>query len=661
MSTVKYPNLFSPMKIGSVEIRNRTLMAPMGISVCKDGYVNEQIIRHFAERSRGGIGAILTEVVCVDSTNGMSTTDELCIDDDKYIPGFKKMADEIHKHGAKVFMEISHAGRSAMPSTIKPGYEHVAPSAVPLKYYWMTGIERPVPRALTIDEIHDIQDKYVAAAVRAKKADYDGVTIHCHGHYICAQFINSQSNIRTDEYGGSIENRFRFIEEIVLKIREACGEDFVITCKLTSFSPSGGVDIEDGKYMCKRMAEIGVDAVEPSATDQSPYPNESSTPFSCMPELAGAGLVKLYKDYVKSELGDVKMRFIVGGGARTGEGMEKAITDFDCDFIQIGRGVLVDAHMVRLIEDGREDEVHPCIGCWFCSGKQLFYDVPMFCAGNGATKLEHRYDLPLAIDRKKVLIIGGGPAGIEAAKVLKKRGHYPVIWEKSDKLGGQMHYAEAAPQKDHFKTLIPYMYNTVKALDIPVEFNKEATYENVMAFDADVVICATGVKPRTLPLPGVDMPHVVRAKDCLIGDRKVEGKRVVIIGGGDVGCEVAEKLSSEGHEVHIVEMTDFLAPGYAPSNRTIMLYHLQQNDVRQHLGVALREVEEDGVVVADKMNYRYKILCDNVVMATGDAANDDLFCALDGHHHEVYKIGDCNGPSDLVKAHAEAYALARNL
>ena len=247
--------------------------------------------------------------------------------------------------------------------------------------------------------------------------------------------------------------------------------------------------------------------------------------------------------------------------------------------------------------------------------------------------------------------------------MLKKRGHDVTIMEKSDKLGGQIYYAQEPLKKDHFKALIPYFYATVEALNIPVIYNTEATVENVLEFNPDVVICATGTKERKLPIPGIDLPHVLSGKDYFGGVRKVEGKRVVVIGGGDVGCEVAERLGSEGHEVTLVEMTDMLAPGYMYGNRCVLMHGLHRYNVTMHLGQRCYSISEDKVTVADKhgFGFRFDIPCDNVVMCTGDAANDDICKQLKGLVPEIYNIGDSAEPSNLAKAHATAYSLARSL
>lgn len=258
----KYPNLLSPGTIGSLEIRNKTVMCAMGMSQSDQGFVNQAVINHYAERAKGGIGLIMVEVTCVDAPVGLNTSRMLVIDDDKYIPGMAKLADAIHQHGAKCLLQISHTGRGSRRAVT--GHQPVAPSAVAMPYSFMMGLSNEEPRALTIEEIHEIEDKYAQAAVRAKKAGFDGIELHSVGYYMGQQFLSSTANIRTDEYGGNPENRVRFHLNIIRKIKELCGKDFTVAVKLSAVEQGedAGITMQDGMYYAKRFQEEGVDALE---------------------------------------------------------------------------------------------------------------------------------------------------------------------------------------------------------------------------------------------------------------------------------------------------------------------------------------------------------------------------------------------------------------
>lgn len=661
MSICSCPSLFKPGKIGTMELRNLSFMPSMGLSSTEGGFVNDTCIRHYVERAKGGFGLISIEQTCVDYPLGMNTANQLRVDDDKFIPGLKKLTDAVHKYDTKIVLEISHTGRGAKPEII--GQQAVAPSPVAMPLMYVTGVERGTPRELTIPEIQAIEDRYAQGALRAKKAGFDGIQLHSTGYYLGAQFLNADINFRTDEYGGPIENRFRFHENIIKKTRALCGDDFNILVKCTLIS-GNGVTVEDGMYCVRRMVELGVDAVEVMGGGDvnKTSPDDNDLAFTASRPMPMAKLAKMYRQHAFDVFGpNMKMKFIYGGDIRDGSTIEEALQDGVCDFVAIGKSCIVEPHFVKLLEEGRDAEIHPCIGCYICASDQLAAGAHCYCSGNGAMAHDSRFDLPKPDVLKKVVIVGAGPAGIEAAKILKIRGHDVTIMEKSDKLGGQIHYAMLPPMKDHLKRLIPYYEATIKANNIPVMFNTEATVENVLALNPDVVICATGLKPAKLPIPGIDLPHVMSGKQYLSGECKITGDRVVVIGGGDVGCEVADTLAENGAQVTILEMLDVLAPTATFINRSVMLHNLQRNHANWLLGTRCKSIHEGKVVVADKLGFPWDIPCDNVVVCTGDPADDTLYQELKGLVPELYNIGDSSGRANLAKAHADAYGLARSI
>ena len=280
----KYPHLFSPGSIGPVTLRNRTVMAAMGMSQSDNGFVNTAVLNHYAERAKGGVGAIIVEVTCVDTPLGLNTKGMLVIDDDKYIPGMARLASVIHEGGAKAFLQISHTGRGARRAII--GAQPVGPSPVAMPYSFMMGLANETPRELTIPEIHEIEEKYAQAALRAKKAGFDGVEIHSVGYYLGQQFLSSTANIRTDEYGGSRKNRIRFHLNIVKRIRELCGDDFALIVKLSVVEQGkdGGISIPDGIYYSKKLQQAGVDAIEVLAGKWSGESGKNEKPESAYPD-----------------------------------------------------------------------------------------------------------------------------------------------------------------------------------------------------------------------------------------------------------------------------------------------------------------------------------------------------------------------------------------
>ena len=377
----KYPMLLSPGSIGKVELKNRIVMSAMGMNQSDDGFVNDAVIEHYAARARGGVGLIIVEVTCVDAPAGKNTNHPLILDDDKYIPGMQRLTDVIHGAGAKCFLQISHAGRGAFRRIT--GMQPVAPSAVAMPYSTMMELSNETPRELTVEEIHEIEEKYAQAALRAKKAGFDGVEIHSTGYYLGQQFLSTVANVRTDEYGGSRENRIRFHRNIIRRIHELCGNDFPIVVKL-SVAESGkdaGITVKDGIYYAKRLQDAGVDALEVLAGVWSS--EKENTVKDSDTECQTAGLCRILKQGIRKMTGKAPVIKTIGGGqVQHPQVAENALESHQCEFIFVGRELLVQPDFVKLIEEEREDEIKHCIGCGTCSRVQLQKNEACRCVLN---------------------------------------------------------------------------------------------------------------------------------------------------------------------------------------------------------------------------------------------------------------------------------------
>ena len=654
----KYPTLLSPVKIGSVELRNRTVMAAMGMSQSDNGFVNKAVINHYAARSKGGVGAIMVEVTCVDTPLGLNTNGMLVIDDDKYIPGMKDLAGAIHEGGAKAFLQISHTGRGARRGII--GGQPVGPSAVAMPYSFMMGLANETPRALTIDEIHEIEEKYAQAALRAQKAGFDGVEIHSVGYYLGQQFLSKTANIRTDEYGGSRENRVRFHVNIIRRIRELCGPDFAIVVKLSVVEqgPDGGISIPDGIYYAKRFQEEGVDAIEVLAGKWSTEPGKKEKPDSAYTENMAVPLCMVLKAGILATGGKkCKMTLIGGGRAQNPVKAEKALKSGQCDAVFIGKALLVQPDLVNLIAEGREDEIRPCIGCGHCIDHQLQHGGRAICSGNAVlARGDNDYTISPAEKKKHVVVIGGGVAGVEAARIAAMRGHTVDLYER-DQIGGQMNLAGIPPYKQHLQLLTPWMKRQLELHNVNVHLGKDMTKDDVLALKPDAVVCATGVKPAVLPIPGVE--RAINAKEVLLGAET--GKNVVIIGGGSVGCETAEFLAAKGKKVAILEMLDEFAGNTGKTHQTILMGHLKGNGVKLLPGCAAQEITSDSVTYKAKDGSVNTLKADTVVLAIGDKPDPGLYESLKGEVPELYNIGDSNGGGIIPQATYEGYTVGCQL
>lgn len=655
----KYPNLLSPAKIGKVELRNKTVMAAMGMSQSDNGFVNKAVLNHYAERAKGGVGAIVVEVTCVDSPLGLNTNGMLVIDDDKYIPGMTQLADVIHEGGAKAFLQISHTGRGARRKII--GAQPVGPSAVAMPYSFMMGLGNETPRALTIPEIKEIEEKYAQAALRAKKAGFDGVELHSVGYYLGQQFLSKTANIRTDEYGGSRENRVRFHLNIVKRIRELCGEDFAIIVKLSVVEQGtdAGISMLDGVYYCKRFQQAGVDAIEVLAGKWSSEAGKHEKPDSAYPDNMAVILCQLMKIGLFLTTGKKKTIPLIGGGrAQNPVKAEKALKSGQCDFIFIGHGLLAQPDLVKLIDEDREDEIRPCIGCGHCINQQLQHGGKAICSGNPVlARGDNDYSIKPAENKKHVVVIGAGVAGVEAARIAAKRGHDVDIYDSANEIGGQMNLAGIPPYKQHLGLMKPYLETQLKINNVKVHLGQKITKQDILAMKPDAVVCATGVKPASLRLEGAE--RAINAKEVLSGAKT--GKNVAVIGGGSIGCETAEFIRAQGKNVAVIEMQNELAANTGKTAQTILLGHLKGNGVKLLTGCRVEKITDSEVIFKNKNGNTEKIKADTVVLAIGDKPETDLYDSLKDEIAEIYNIGDSNGGGIIPNAVYEGYTVGNKI
>lgn len=654
----KYPNLLSPVKIGSVELRNKTVMAAMGMSQAENGFVNKAVLNHYSERAKGGVGAIIVEVTCVDSPLGLNTKGMLVIDDDKYIPGMTELADVIHQGGAKAFLQISHTGRGARRAII--GDQPVGPSAVAMPYSYMMGLANETPRELTIEEIKAIEEKYAQAALRAKKAGFDGIQLHSVGYYLGQQFLSSTANIRTDEYGGSRENRMRFHLNIIRRIRELCGPDFAIIVKLSviEIGTYAGISIFDGMYYCKRFQEEGVDAIEVLAGKWSSEAGKREKPESAYADCMAVALCQVMKVGMMLMGKKKTIPYIGGGRAQNPKAAEKALANGTCDLIFIGHGLLAQPDLVKLIDEDREDEIRPCIGCGHCINNQLQHGKKAICSGNAVlARGDNDYSIKPAEIKKNVVVIGAGVAGVEAARIAAMRGHNVDIYDEANEVGGQMNLACKPPFKQHLGLMKPYLERQLELHKVNVHLGKKVTKQDILDMNPDAVVCATGVKPAVLNLEGAE--RAINAKDVLEG--KPTGKNVVVIGGGSIGCETAEYLGKQGKKVAVVEMLDKLASNTGKTDQTILLGHLKGYGVKLLTECRVEKITADDVFYKSKDGYVTALKADTVVLAIGDKPNTTLYDSLKDEVKEIYNIGDSNGGGIIPNAVYEGYTVGNQI
>ncbi len=639
--------MFESAFLGPMKVKNRLIMAPMGTRLASEiGAVTQRQIDYYSERAKGGVGTIITEVTCVDHPLGVTGPTNLTIHDNSYIGGHNELVEAVHDHGAKIICQLVHAGRQTRPSSIK-GLQPVAPSAIPCKFL------NVVPRELTTPEVEEVIQKFIDAAGRVKTAGYDGAELHGAHGYLIAQFMSRSSNKRTDKYGGDFKNRMNFPLEIIRGVKKSLGNDYPLLFRISADEfVEEGRSLEESKQAARILEEEGVHVLDVSAGTYDSFP----TLIEPMSYEEG------WKIYLAEEIKKVVKIPVIGVGViRTPAVAEKILKEGRADFLALGRTLLADPHWPNKARDGRIDEIIKCISCnTGCIGGRVFRDLHIRCALNPVTGRERRYaHLVPAEKRKKVLVVGGGPAGMEAARIAKMRGHQVTLFEKNRHLGGQLQLAAIPPGKEKIKWYSDYLIGQMKKLKIKVHLTQRATPEEVKKLKPDVVIVATGATPWVPDIPGIQSPKVVKAWEILEGKKKVEGTEVLVAGGGTVGCETALFLAPRNRKVTIVDILEGIALDMEPINRMDHLAKIQQAGIKVLLGKSVKQVTEEGVILSEDGGKEELIKADRVVLAFGVKPDDSLFRRLIGKVPELYLVGDSCKAGKIIDAAYDGSRIAR--
>jgi len=639
--------LFEKGRIGKLEVKNRVVMAPMDIAQPEaDGRLSHRAIDYYAARAKGGTGLITTGFFCVDNEveNHLRGLWSIFprIDDMIYLPRLSELADVVHDYGAKLSIQLTAGlGRVGRPTYVTP----IGPSAVPC--YWDSKL---MSQELTIEQIEKLITAFRTAARLVKDAGVDAIELHGHEGYLLDQFQTALWNKRTDKYGGDLESRLRFPLEVIETIKKAAGKDFPVIYRYgIRHYLEGGREDEESLEMARRFEKAGVDALHVDAgcyeTWHWPHPPTYQPP-GCMVDCAEA---------VKKV---VNIPVFAVGKLGYPELAERVLREEKADFIALGRALLADPEWPNKVKEGRWDEIRPCIGghdgCMARISKRKYVS----CTVNPATGEERELALTPAEKPKSVLVVGGGPGGMEAARVAALRGHRVTLWEKNDQLGGTLIPASVPDFKYDLRLLINYLSGQLRKLNVDIRLGKEATPEMIEEACPEVVIIATGATSIIPEIPGVEKNIATTAVDVLLGEKDV-GETIVVVGGGLVGCETAAFLAGKGKKVTIVEMLGEVVPNEYLANKVMLKETLAKGKVEVLTDTTLLEIADDGVVVDNKPGGKRKLKANSVVLAMGLKPRNELQQALDDKVAELRAIGDCVEARKVINAIWEGYRYAR--
>ncbi|EFK05285.1 putative NADH oxidase [delta proteobacterium NaphS2] len=644
-----FKELFEPGKIGNLELKNRTVMPAMVTSYATyEGEVTERHLHYYGERAKGGVGLIIVEFTKAEYTlEPWSPFQTLRIDSTKHVSGFSDLVKVIHMNGAKAALQISLGLGSWVipPEAYCPGLETVGPTE-----FAMPGA---VARALTTEEVEALVLSSGAAALRARMAGFDAIEIHGHASYILGQFMSPFTNKRTDKYG----ELWQLPVEILQMTKQIAGPDFPVIFRISGDEfLEGGRDLDGSIEICKRMEEAGVDAIDVSGGTYYFQPQTNVVfPYMTLPR-------GIYVDQAWEIKKAVNVPIIVPGRLSDPVDAERVLSEGKADFIGIGRGLIADPELPNKVADGKLEEICPCIYCnEGCIGAVLKLQT-VSCQVNTRVGKEREYKIEPAAKPKKVLVIGGGPGGMEAARVAALRGHDVILYEKLDRLGGHLMEASMAEHKKDIRPLIGWLSSQIKKGGVEVVLGKEVTLDLVTEISPDVVIVAVGATILIPEIPGINESIAVSALDVLTGKADV-GNRVVVAGGGLVGCDVAAFLAEKGKEVAIVEMLPEIAQEVEifAGSRNALLRVLGQEGVVSHTNTTIEEITGKGVIVSDTEGERRTINADTVVIALGLKPETGLYKGLKGKVPEVYAIGDCLAPRKIGNAMNEGFFRANTI
>lgn len=689
---MSYDMLFSPMKIGNVEIKNRIVMAPMCMGFGQyNGCATETMMDYYEERAKGGVGLIFTEITRINDITGASSFGQLGMSHDYQIPALREMADRIHKHNCKIMVELHHPGRqnlglmigtvpicnigsklmgnlytkiltqAVIPQGKKLQDKHIVPRTVAPSKCERSKMSDSVNRELSVNEIKRIICQFIEGAVRVKKAGCDGVELHAAHGYLIQQFLSPNTNKRTDQYGGSLENRMRFLLEIIDGIRSNCGKDFPIVVRLTvdeMYSEIGqngkGYNLEEGIKMAKILNDKGIDAIDVSSAAYDTF-NYWLEPTTFTPG---------WRKYLASEVKKVvDIPVIAANLIRSPKQAEMQLEEGTQDFISLGRPLIADPHWPNKVKSGNENLIKRCVCCLYCF-ESMMKGAYKYTHGNCSVNPfvgRENVSLKQNGNGRKVLIIGAGCAGLTAAELLSKRGFDVTVLEKESKQGGQLNLASKPPHKEKINWVCEDLLSNAINSGAKVLFDIKADKNIIASYSPEIVITATGgnaIHPKSF-----NGDNVVTVTQVLNGSIDISNKKVAVIGSGMTGLETSELLVSKGNKVTVVEMADKIAPGAWFQQLDDALPVLEKAETEFLTSHKLLSVSSSGIELENlKENKAVAIKVDLVVLSLGVRSDNSLYNDIkNSDSYKVYNIGDSKKIGRIANATESAYQLVMNI